>query len=313
MAAGKNRVDPIGDSPANRLRDGTQCDDRGERDHHRAHREPGANPVARQVRPPEQSLGTEEPLEWPAHHRPERLQEVGGGEGAADQEGQRDDDGDEWRLRAEDDEERDPDQHHPKLGHDQWTEAIRQCPLSSLARTRGVEGRGARRAPGRERRTDERDHDAHHEGREEAADRQRQADNEDGPRSGKQPDEDRSQSDAGDDPDGGPGRTKDERLAHDDPEHLARRRPDGAEQAELALTLPDGHRQRVAHEERGDHHGDEPEEDRHADHLATRRVEPRGCLLGGLDHVRLVEPGRHRCNRRRVRFVAEVEVDVAHR
>ncbi len=151
-----------------------------------------------------------------------------------------------------------------------------------------------------------------HERPEETAQRQRQADHEDGASRGQQPDEERSEPDAGDDSDGGSRSAEDQRLAHHDPEHLARRGADGAEQAQLALTLPDRHRQRVAHEERGHHDGDQAEQDRHADDLAARRVEPRGGFLGGLDHVRLVEPGGHRLHGCRARVFAEIEVDVSH-
>ena len=136
-------------------------------------------------------------------------------------------------------------------------------------------------------------HEAERERRQQATDRQRQADHEDRARCRQEADHRAGQDDPREHPDGAADQAEGERLAHDDPQHLTRGCPGRAEQPELPGSLPDRHGHRVADEERADDERHRPEQERHADEPFLGRCEPARGVGRRLDDERLGEGVGH--------------------
>ena len=86
-------------------------------------------------------------------------------------------------------------------------------------------------------------------------------------------------------------------LAQHEAEHLTRGRAGSPQQAELARALPDRHCQRVADQERADHHRHQTEQEGHAAEAGLGRREPFRRVGRGLDDEGLVEALGHGARR----------------
>ena len=140
MAARQDRRHPLLGRRPSRLGDGAKRHDRRERDHHRPDRQPGPRPVARQVCPPKESLGAEEPLERAADDAPERLEDVGRRHRASDEQRERQRDRHDGGPDVEESGQRDAHEDHEQLGEDERSEAVGQSTLRATPRTERVEG-----------------------------------------------------------------------------------------------------------------------------------------------------------------------------
>ena len=145
----------------------------------------------------------------------------------------------------------------------EWDEGRRAAIGDSLdARKRGNHRPGERHAQ------PERECQQQPERRDRQADHQRRARRgEEGDHAGRQDDAEHDAQQAADDAERQP-------LAQHEAEHLTRGRAGSPQQAELARALPDRHGQRVADQERADHHGHQAEQEGHAAEARLGRREP---------------------------------------
>ena len=197
-------------------------------------------------------------------------------------------------------EEQDAERPRHELGDDERAQPVAQPHHGAGRGAQGVDRRQAcdarsagTSAPG------ERDAQPEHECQQQPERRERQADHQRRARRGEEADHAGCQDDAEHDAEQAARDAERQPLAQDDAEHLARGGAGGPQQAELARALPDRHGQRVADQERADHHGHQAEQEGHAAEARLGRREPFRRIVRGLDDERLVEALGDRARRRR--------------